>query len=267
MKKTEAKKSDLEASIAKVVSQIDKAAARSSSLKADVATLNKELAALAKSQAEMDSMRQKANAAYKIAKADLEKGLGGVRKALEILREYYGTKTAMVQEATEDDETFEASMEQPKPPKTHSKSGGSAGGIIGMLEVVESDMADNLVKEEKQESNGLRDYTVTTTTNKMTKAEKEADVSHKSREFASLDKTISQLGVDKANTLGQQSAVLEYYSKLKTRCIAKPSSYEERKARRDSELAGLKDSLETLNAETASFLQIGFLQKRVEKHL
>merc|ERR1719336_1424523 len=55
--KTEAKKSELEDDVAKLTSKIDKAAAKSAGLKADVKQFQAELAALAKEQAEMDSIR------------------------------------------------------------------------------------------------------------------------------------------------------------------------------------------------------------------
>merc|ERR1719379_2048898 len=58
MAKTEEKKADLEADIAKLTSKIDMAAARSAKLKEEVKTLQEELAALAKLQAEMDKTRQ-----------------------------------------------------------------------------------------------------------------------------------------------------------------------------------------------------------------
>merc|ERR1719247_690228 len=86
MAKTEAKKSDLEDEIAKLTAKIDKAAAASAGLKEDVKELQEELVALAKEQAEMDKLRLEQNADYLKAKADLELGLSGVRKALEVLR-------------------------------------------------------------------------------------------------------------------------------------------------------------------------------------
>merc|ERR1719265_3027497 len=97
MAKTEAKKQDLDSTIAKLTSKIDQSAARSASLKEEVVELEEELAALAKMQAEMDKIRQEQNANYQVAKAELEQGLGGVRKALDLLREYYGNNAALLQ--------------------------------------------------------------------------------------------------------------------------------------------------------------------------
>merc|ERR1719352_172419 len=97
MAKTEAKKADLEADMAKLTSKIDTAAARSAKLKAEVKELQGELAALAKLQAEMDKTRMDENAAFTKAKAELELGLGGVQKALGVLRDYYGS-AALVQQ-------------------------------------------------------------------------------------------------------------------------------------------------------------------------
>jgi hypothetical protein len=77
---------------------VDRAASKSASLKEEVVELEAELAALAKSQAEMDKIRAEENANFKVAKAELSRGLGGVRKALSVLRDYYGGAAAMLQE-------------------------------------------------------------------------------------------------------------------------------------------------------------------------
>merc|ERR1719428_1861807 len=109
MSKTEAKKSELEGYIAKLTASINKASAASATAKAEAKETQAELAELARSQAQMDKIRQDENAAFVQAKADLEQGLDGVRKALSVLRDYYGSgDAAMVQ------------MDQPAKPALHS---------------------------------------------------------------------------------------------------------------------------------------------------
>merc|ERR1719174_1959512 len=77
MAKTEAKKGELEGTITRLPSKIDLASAKSAELKGEVKTLGAELAALAKEQASMDSIRAEEKAAYDKAKAELEAGIGG----------------------------------------------------------------------------------------------------------------------------------------------------------------------------------------------
>merc|ERR1719284_409627 len=121
MAKTEAKKSELDEDIAKLTTKIDQATARSTQLKAEVKELQGELAALAKEQADMDKIRQESNAAYTEAKADLELGLSGVRKALDVLRSYYGSSAALIQ----DQASFKSFMQQPAVPVNHKKATGA----------------------------------------------------------------------------------------------------------------------------------------------
>merc|ERR1719247_2905427 len=121
MAKTDAKKEELNYEISKLTAKLDKAAAKSASLKDSVKTLQKELADLAKSQAEMDKIRREENAAYPQAKEDLSLGLSGVRKALSVLRDYYGSASAsasMLQNGMD----LEAVMQQPAMPVKHSKA-------------------------------------------------------------------------------------------------------------------------------------------------
>jgi hypothetical protein len=243
MAKTEAKKSDLDDDIAKLTAKIDQASAKSASLKEEVAELQGELAALAKEQAEMDKIRGEEHANYVTAKADLELGLGGVRKALTVLRDYYAADGA-------------AMLQQPEPPRpaTFNKADGAATSIIGILEVCESDFATNLQKEETEEEDAAAAYDKTTQANKVTTAAKTQDVKYKTQEFNALDKSVSDLSSDRATANEELDAVMEYYGKLKDRCIAKPETYEERKARRTAEINGLKEALSILENETA-FMQ------------
>jgi len=249
--KTESKKAELEGAIKKLTSKIDLAAAKSAGLKEDVKALQAELASIAKQQAEADQIRAEEKGAFDTAKADLELGISGVQKALGVLRDYYGSASFVQSTAN-----LDAFMQQPAAPKGHNKAGGAGGSIIDILEVVESDFAKNLAAEEAQEADAASDYEKTSQENKISTTMKSQDAKYKVKEFKGLDKSISELNGDRETTATEQSAVLEYYGKLKGRCIAKPESYEERKARRTSEVEGLKEALSILENETA-FMQHG----------
>jgi len=251
MAKTEAKKGELDATIAKLSNKIDRAAARSASLKEEVVQLEADLAALAKTQAEMDKIRSEENTNFNAAKSDLTAGLGGVRKALSVLRDYYGGAAALIQ-----DDKFSAFMQQPAAPQQHAKSSGAGGSIINILEVCESDFATNLAKEESEEADSAANYEKVTQENKVAKATKSQDAKYKGAEATGLDKEISELSSDRDTSNTELSAVMEYYGQIKERCIAKPESYEERKARREAEIEGLKDALSILENE-AAFMQRG----------
>merc|ERR1719310_2217989 len=248
--KTKDKKEELEGVITKLTSKIDLAAAKSAELKAEVKVLGDELAALAKEQASMDKIRAEEQAAFNKAKAELEAGITGVQKALGVLKDYYGGSAALLQGG------FDAFMQQPAKPKTHSKASGAGGSIIDILEVVESDFTKNLAAEETEEADAVAVYEKTTQDNKLAKTMKSQDVKYKTKEFKGLDKSISELSGEKDNTATELSAVLDYYSKIKECCIAKPETYEERKARRESEIEGLKEALSILESE-AAFMQKG----------
>merc|ERR1719471_1559742 len=188
--KTEAKKAELEDDTAKLTSKIDKAAAKSAGLKADVKELQAELSALAKQQAEMDSMRMEERANYAQAKSDLELGLAGVRKAIGVLREYYGsTGASMIQSGSD----MSSMIQQPAMPEKHVKAGDAGSSIIGILEVCESDFAKNLAEATSAEDDAEATYAKTTQENKVTKTIKDQDVKYNIREFQTLDKEVAEL--------------------------------------------------------------------------
>merc|ERR1719296_189692 len=92
MSKTEEKKSELEEDLAKLTANMDKATATSAQLKNEVKVLQEELANLAALQEKMDKVRADEKAAFDEAVAELTLGLEGVRKALDVLRGYYGNQ-------------------------------------------------------------------------------------------------------------------------------------------------------------------------------
>merc|ERR1719221_1502402 len=133
-------------------------------------------------------------------------------------------------------------MQQPQMPQMHAKSAGGGSSIIGLLQVVESNTATELAKVELQEEDEQANYETLTQENKVSMASKQQDVKYKSKAVTMLEKTLSELTSDKDDMSSVQSAVLQYFAKLKDRCVAKPEAYEEWKTRREAEIAGLKEA-------------------------
>jgi len=228
----EGKISDREATIEKLSSAIDSMTAKSSQLKSQVATLQKELADLAKAQAEMNKLRAEENAAFKANSAEMEKGIQGVQTALKILRDYYAQDG-----------------------KDHAAAEGAGNGIIGLLEVVESDFTQGLAEMTANENSAARDYDVQTKENEITKTTKDQSIKYKTKEFKGLDKATAETNGDKATTQTELDSVKEYYKSLQSRCVAKAETYAERSSRRAAEIAGLKQALEILNGEAVLIQQ------------
>jgi len=243
-KKNEEKKDELSSDIDALTTKLDQAAARSANLKEQVAELQRELAELARTQAEMDAARKAENAAFLEAKTDLTLGVSGVQQAIQVLRDYYGSSDAFVQ--------------QPEAPSTHDSSTGAGNSIIGILEVIASDFSKNLAQEEVADQEAQEQYDKTTQENKITKTVKDQDVKYKTQEAKGLDKAISELSSDRASAQTELDAVLQYGEKLRDMCVAKAESYEERKGRREAEIAGLKEALAILEGESIG----AFLQKK-----
>merc|ERR1719377_459929 len=135
--------------------------------------------------------------------------------ALQILRDYYAEK----------EDSF---LQQPEV-GVHSKASGAATGIIGLLEVSQSDFSKLLADATVEEESAAKEY--------------------EKKEVASLEKSVSEFTSDIEAEQTELDAVSEYYDKLKPGCIAKPMTYEERKKRREAEIAGLKEALVILEGE------------------
>jgi hypothetical protein len=224
---TKQKKLEKEYDIEKLSTKIDSMSAKSAKLKEEVAELQKQLAALASSQAEMDKIRSEEKSLYEKNSAEMKAGIEGVKKALSVLKEYYATEG-----------------------KSHNAAGGAGGGIVSMLEVVESDFTKGLAEMESAESSAVSEYEKVSYMNKVAKTSKGQDVKYKTKEGAGLDKGTAEAASDREGVQAELDALVEYLAKLDKMCVAKAEPYAERKRRREAELAGLKQALEILEGES-----------------
>jgi chromosome segregation ATPase len=232
---TRAKKDDKTAEIEKLSTKIDQMSTRSAKLKEEVAGLQKALADLMNAQAEMDKLRAEEAEAYKTNRAELEQGLEGVKLALKVLSDYYDSDAS------------------------HNAAEGAGSSIIGLLEVAESDLEKELAEVIATEEMAAATYEKETKENTIDKAAKEQDVKYKTKEADELDAAVAEATADKTGVEAELAPVLKYLATLEDRCIAKAETYEEKKAKREAEIAGLKDALSILEGQSV------FLQRKARR--
>eukprot|EP00929_Paragymnodinium_shiwhaense_P036472 TRINITY_DN1953_c0_g2_i2.p1 TRINITY_DN1953_c0_g2~~TRINITY_DN1953_c0_g2_i2.p1 ORF type:complete len:253 (+),score=101.12 TRINITY_DN1953_c0_g2_i2:29-760(+) len=230
MSESNAKKQELETDVQKLSTKIDQDSARSTKLKEEVAVLQKELKDLAKSVESWTKFRQEEKAIFDKDSAELEQGLNGIKTALKVLRDYYAQNQG-------------------------SGGDGSAGGIVSLLEVCESDFSKGLAEMKATEEKAVAEYEQEMKDAEIERAAKDKDVEYKTKEHIALDKAVTENSSDRSGVQKELDAVNEYLTQLDARCVGKAESYEERVKRREAELAGLKNTLEVLSEQGASFIQ------------
>jgi len=159
------KKADKSALVNKYSTQIDQMESKSAHLKEEVAALQKELAAIASAQANMDKLRQDEHSEFTANKAEMEQGISGVESGIQILKDYYANNG-----------------------DAHAAAEGAGESIVGLLQVCLSDFSKGLAEMITIEDAAAASYTRATNENKLETATKEQDVEYKSAESVSLDK-------------------------------------------------------------------------------
>jgi len=249
MGSTQGKVEGHEAKLDKLSSKIDAAEAAIAQLSESIQRNQEALATLAKQQAEMTAIRTAEKEAYEASVKDMEAGITGLGQALSVLREYYAT-------AAEPPALVQAAHKQPAV-DTHTP--GDASGIIGLLEVAESDFTKMLSNTKVAEESASKAYAEAMHEMDVDKAMKDADIKYESKEKTGTETLLNDLKVDKEGEQSELDAVGEYYKRLAPACTTKPLSYDERKQRRESEIAGLRDALVILEGQVgpneAAFLQ------------
>merc|ERR1719386_491676 len=225
------KVADKKAEVEKISTRLEQKTSNSAKVKEEVATLEAELAQMVKEKVEADTIRQKEKNDYDFNYNEMTASLQGVKYALKTLRDFYGVYV-----------------------KEHggfSSADGTASGVIAMIETLESEFSVALVKMKTIEDAAVAEYTEFSKTFDVRKAGKEQDIKYKTREHVTLDKYARDTTTDLEGVQSELDANNEALSKLQEMCTGKAETYEERVARREEEIAGLKEALENLESEVS----------------
>merc|ERR1719461_504192 len=132
--------------------QIDELQASIAKLTEDITEWTKAIAELDKAMAKATDLRQKEKAENEQTVADAEAAQTAVAQALTVLKEFYskaGEATALVQQQPEAPEIFDS---------PYKGMQSENGGVVGMLEVIESDFSRLEADTKASEATAQKEY-------------------------------------------------------------------------------------------------------------
>jgi hypothetical protein len=215
-------------------------------LEASIAKLTEDISEFTKAVAELDAamatatkLRQEEKAKNTETISDAEEAQTAVAQALTVLKEFYA-KAAEATAFVQQPEIFDA---------PYKGMQSENGGVVGMLEVIESDFARLESDTKAGEATAQKEYDEFMTDSKVDKSEKSTDIEHKTAKKQDESQALTTKKEDLEGTQKELDAALAYFDKLKPSCVDSGVSYEDRVARRKEEIESLQEALKILNGE------------------
>jgi len=236
LKANKLKRNKKTGTVDKLVAQIEGFEASIVDMGERIKELSAEQAELAKKMAEATELR-KADKTQNLATiADSKAGFVAVGKALVILREYYSSQASLLQQVPEMAE--------------YKGQQNAKTGVIGMLEVIQTDFSRLRADTEAAENAAASEYDTLMKDSMASKKQK-----HEQEFKLSLDK--DQTEYENGETKKDLSATEEelaratkYYEYLKPTCLEVHVNWGDRVAKRKDEIAALKEAYAVLDRKS-----------------
>lgn len=206
---------------------------------AEMATLAEEQANIAKALSEATTARQQEKAKNEATLKDAEAAQEALKRAVAILRDFYSKQGSP-----------QASLLQRRQvPEMAAYRGlqGNSPGVLGMLEVIQSDFARLEADTRAAEAQAASEYAAFAADAEATQKQK-----HERHFKLQLDKDQAEFeqsrvkkDLDYSET--ELAAANRYFEELKPACIQVHVSYEERVARRQEEIEALRQAYKILD--------------------
>jgi hypothetical protein len=230
-------------------SKMAKLEALSAKLAEEIAELVAEIAEIKKSQAEAEKARSEEKAENEHTVLEAKEGLRAVTMAMDILDKFYKTAAkAKVEASLAQGPADDAPDAGFKNFEAYKGAQADSGGIIGMLEVIQSDFERTIKETMKAEKEAEQAHLEFMTESGKSLAEKEVALKEKTKIKDDTDANFN----DAEEEMSSQTKILvtsiKELMELKPACIDTGMSYAERVALREEEIAALKKALCILTA-------------------
>merc|ERR550514_2642351 len=202
--------------------KIDDIEATIAQLTEDIAELNAAVAELVAAMAKATEIRQAEKEKNTETIKDAGEAQAAVAQAIAVLKEFYAKAaeaTALLQQPGRERGEAPEIFDSP-----YKGMQSENGGVIGMLEVIDSDFARLESETKAAEASAQREYDEFMAASEEDKAQKEKDIEHKTFEKQDEEQAL-------VSTKKELDAALAYFDKLKPSCVDAGVSYEDRVAR------------------------------------
>merc|ERR1719171_1293321 len=204
-------------------------------LKEQISTLNMEIAEIDSGMKEATDLRTKEKTEFDASSAEYKQSADAVANAIQVLQSYYSQGSFVQARAAQ-------------APELGGAKSDIGSTIISMLEVAESEFTQLLSEATAAENAAASSFEKLGKKNTFARAAKIEEVKGKGSELKSLEMNLLNYKEDRETTGKELDAVLAYLDKLKPQCETKVVSFDERKAKREADIAGLKEALAILSS-------------------
>merc|ERR1719453_2092610 len=226
--------------------EIDELTASIAKATQEITDLTAEIADIDKAVAEATEIREKEKADNTQTISDSQDAQTAVAQAVTVLKEFYEKAAEATSLIQQEPEIFDAPYQGMQ---------SENGGVVGMLEVIQSDFARLETDTKASEAEAQRQFDEFSSESAVNRAAATKDVEHKTTKRTNEQGTLSTKKADLEGTQKELDAALAYYEKLKPSCVDAGVSYDERVQRRKEEIESLQEALRILNGEDLAFLQ------------
>jgi len=214
-----------------------------------IGELDDEIKGLKKSIAEAEARRTTEKAENALTVTEAEAGLSAVGDAIQILSRFYATAAkatvdlSLAQGPKDDmpDAGFEGG-------EAYQGAGGASGGVVGMLEVIESDFVRTISETRKAEAEAKADNNAFMTESGKSLAEKEMARGQTGKYKDAVELKLEKDGENLKAQVKILKTSIEELMELQPTCIDTGMSYADRVGRREGEVEALKKAECILNA-------------------
>jgi uncharacterized coiled-coil DUF342 family protein len=223
--------------------KVDEINAAIDKLTADIQSNEEAMAELDKTMKEATEVRFKEKAKNEETIADAKAALEAVAMALKVLKEFYAKAAAsLLQHRGPADDAPESFSNE-----AYTGQQGASKGVVGMLEVIQSDFARLESETSTDEALAAKEYETLMDESATDREAKRVENVKMGRQVTAKERALASTQKDLKSAQEELEAAQAYFDKLKPDCIEEGLSFEERAKMRQEEIDSLKEAYDVLD--------------------